>query len=122
MTLTAGRYLLPSCCKFLRNTCNSRASPLAYTPSASEVCKVCICSEDARVSASVFQGLNAFLLHHGCDVASSAAELHVAAGPVVRRVLAEPRASWLAEAVHTYLRIQLRLGALQVRRMESCHM
>jgi len=62
----------------------------------------------------VFQGLNAFLMHHGCDVSSSLAELHAAASPTVQRVLPSPRDVRLAEAIHTYLRIQFRLGTLQV--------
>ena len=72
-------------------------------------------SEDSRVTTTIILGLNAFLLHHGCDVASCAAELHLASGRIVRRVLTNPRDEWLADAVHTYLRIQLKLGALQVR-------
>ena len=62
----------------------------------------------------MFQGLNAFLMHHGCDVAGLLPELHAAASPTVNRVLASPRDARLAEAVHTYLRIQLELGTMKV--------
>ena len=73
----------------------------------------------------MFQGLNAFLMHHGCDVFSSLAELHAAASPIVQRVLPSPRDARLAEAIHAYLRIQLKLGIVQVstlRLMVDCQM
>ena len=60
-------------------------------------------------------GLNAFLLKNGCDVASRAERLHQCARPVLVRVWGTARDSRLSEALHTYLRIQLRLGGIQAR-------
>ncbi|KAK9806879.1 hypothetical protein WJX72_005975 [[Myrmecia] bisecta] len=69
--------------------------------------------EDSRLSLSLLTALNSFLLTNGLDVSSKAGTLHDALHPYVVRAWRHAREPKLKEGLLTYLRLQLRLQALQ---------
>ncbi|GAB4819121.1 hypothetical protein N2152v2_006167, partial [Parachlorella kessleri] len=68
--------------------------------------------EDSRLTSAALSGINAFLLVNGTDVASQCPKLHTAWHAMVLRALTSGRDPKLREAAITYLRLQLRLGAV----------
>lgn len=69
--------------------------------------------EDSRISTAFVASMNTFLLAHGLDVCSKAAELHAAVHPFLMRALRSARDARLREALVLYLRIQLLLKGLE---------
>ena len=91
-----------------------KLSEIAYyeTPANPQICFVLACREDSRICAAFLTALNTFLLAHGLDVSSQAAELHNAVHVLLLRCWRYSRDQKLREAMTAYLRIQLTLGGI----------
>ena len=72
------------------------------------------CREESRIAVCIFASLNIFLLRFGLDCRSQLASLHRVVQPFIELVWASSRDARLREVLVTNLRIQLRLGVIQV--------
>ncbi|KAK9815077.1 hypothetical protein WJX73_007060 [Symbiochloris irregularis] len=68
--------------------------------------------EEGRISLSVLSCLNVFLQNHGLDMCRPCLELHEKLQPFIMRIFGCGRDARLQEAVVCYLRLQMRLQAL----------